>query len=91
MIWNISSSIALLLLCISLASGQQTKTATNLLPAEISFTRDVSAIPVDGQVFLLISKDKKNEPRFEIGESEIKSQQIFGVNVDGLGPDEPHG
>lgn len=58
--------------------------------AEISFTREASAAPVDGRVFLLFSTqltDNKKEPRFQIIEDETKSQQIFGVDVDGLTPE----
>jgi hypothetical protein len=55
--------------------------------AAISFTQNVSSKSVNGRVFLLISKDNKREPRFEIGEDETKSQQIFGVDVDNLLPD----
>ena len=66
---------------------RQSLTPTRRVRAAISFTRDVSSTPVDGRVFLLISKDNKREPRFEIDENETKSQQIFGVDVDNLAPE----
>ncbi len=52
---------------------------------EISFPKEASATPLDGRVFLLLSKDDKDEPRFQMtftGET----QQIFGVDVEGLAP-----
>ena len=58
--------------------------------AEISFSREASATPIDGRVFLLFStklSETKKEPRFQIIEDETKSQQIFGVDVDGLAPE----
>ena len=57
--------------------------------AEISFSREASATPVDGRVLLIISKDNKKEPRFGVGETETKSQQIFGVDVDALSAEKP--
>jgi hypothetical protein len=82
---GISIAIALFLLGAPVAN--QTKRPRRV-GAEISSSRDASAAPVDGRLFLLISKDNKNEPRFEVGESEIKSQQIFGIDVERLGPDQ---
>lgn len=55
--------------------------------AEISFTRGVIKAPVDGRVFLIISKDPTREPRYEITEDQMRSQQIFGVDVHGLTAD----
>jgi hypothetical protein len=57
---------------------------------EISFSREVSAQPLDGRMYLLVSKDGSDEPRFQIGrEAAFNSQQIFGVDVDGLRPSAP--
>ena len=57
---------------------------------EISFSRDVGTQPLDGRVYLLVSKDGKQEPRFQISRyGGIATQQIFGVDVDGLRPGSP--
>ena len=54
---------------------------------KISFTEKNSSIPIDGRVLLIISKDLKKEPRFSIRD-DYKGQQIFGIDVNGLKPDE---
>ena len=55
--------------------------ATKPLVFEISFTRELSNAPLDGRVLLIISKDDKQEPRFQVDEG-LGSQQAFGVDVD---------
>ena len=44
--------------------------------------------PVDGRLLLLVSKDESQEPRFQI-EDGPKSQQAFGIDVDGWTPGTP--
>ena len=41
--------------------------------------------PLDGRLLLLVSKDESQEPRFQI-EDGPKSQQAFGLDVDGWAP-----
>src|ERR1700683_3986558 len=53
---------------------------------EITFPPELSANPVDGRVYLLISTDGNQEPRFQVREEEAESQQIFGVDVNALAP-----
>ncbi len=45
---------------------------------------DGAAAPVDGRVLLLFSTDDAREPRFQISDTSLNSQQVFGVNVDGF-------
>jgi hypothetical protein len=52
----------------------------------ISFSSELSAAPLDGRVYVVISTTNVPEPRFQILEDEVKSQQIFGADVDGLAP-----
>lgn len=52
----------------------------------VSFSPELSATPVDGRVYVVISTNGGQEPRFQINEQEARSQQIFGVDVDGLAP-----
>jgi hypothetical protein len=57
------------------------------LRIQISFGRDLSAAPIDGRLLVMLSTDEKAEPRFQINDGP-KSQQIFGIDVDGLAPDQ---
>ncbi|HKS81823.1 MAG TPA: hypothetical protein VJR23_10000 [Candidatus Acidoferrales bacterium] len=54
----------------------------------ISFGSDLSATPLDGRVYAIISTNDSPEPRFQIREVEVESQQIFGADVNGLAPGE---
>jgi len=47
---------------------------------EISFPQELSSTPVDGHILLIISRNNKKEPRFEVGEG-VESQQAFGLDV----------
>ncbi|MFC1726878.1 hypothetical protein ACFL4T_14745 [candidate division KSB1 bacterium] len=61
------------------------KAADCKLKFSISFPGEHYKGALDGRVLLLISKDDSREPRFQIT-YRINSQQIYGVNVDGLKP-----
>jgi hypothetical protein len=52
---------------------------------EISFPPEMSATALDGRVYLLISKDSSQEPRFQITEGP-ETQLIFGMDVEGWAP-----
>jgi hypothetical protein len=52
----------------------------------ISFPTERSKTPLDGRLLLLISKNNDREPRFQINE-DLNTQQVFGIDVDGLKPD----
>ena len=51
----------------------------------ISFPETASKEPLDGRLLLLISADNSKEPRLQISE-DLSTQQVFGVDVDGLKP-----
>src|SRR5438067_1647798 len=53
----------------------------------VSFGRDLSAAPLDGRLLLMLSTTEKGEPRFQISDGP-KTQQVFGIDVDGLAPDQ---
>lgn len=55
---------------------------------EISFSKEVSAAPLDGHVMLLISTAAPPEPRFRLSFT-VKTAQAFGVDVDALAPGAP--
>jgi hypothetical protein len=52
----------------------------------ISFASNLSPTPLDGRVYVVISTREDPEPRTQIFEEEVKSQQVFGVDVDALAP-----
>jgi hypothetical protein len=54
----------------------------------VSFSKERSAQPLDGRVFVLLSTDPSQEPRMQIDLS-VKTQILFGVDVDGLAPGHP--
>lgn len=51
----------------------------------VSFDRQQSATPIDGRLLLMISTATDGEPRFQIDDG-VNSQQVFGIDVEGLGP-----
>ena len=53
----------------------------------ISFPQECSKETVDGRMLLIVSSDGTNEPRFQISRG-ADTQLIFGINVDGLQPDD---
>jgi hypothetical protein len=53
----------------------------------ISFPAASSSQALDGRLLLLISKDNSREPRFQINE-DLNTQQVFGIDVNGLRPDQ---
>ncbi|HSL22091.1 MAG TPA: hypothetical protein VK886_11185 [Vicinamibacterales bacterium] len=54
----------------------------------VTFDAEVSGAPLDGRVLVMISTEKEGEPRFQISAG-AGSQQIFGIDVDGLAPGQP--
>jgi hypothetical protein len=52
----------------------------------ISFGSNLSATPVDGRVYVVISTTADPEPRTQILEEEVQSQQVFGADVEALAP-----
>jgi hypothetical protein len=56
---------------------------------EISFSKEMSAAPLDGHMLLVIANNNNDEPRFQISFMAPSSQQIFGVDVDSLAPGSP--
>ncbi len=80
--------VAITLVCPAVAQKKRAA-QTQPLHFEISFSATANAEPLDGRVLLAISRDDKREPRFQILEEEADSQQLFGVDVDGLKPGTP--
>ena len=53
----------------------------------VSFGREVGEKPIDGRLLVLLSTSDKGEPGSR-STTDPKTQQIFGINVDGLAPDQ---
>jgi hypothetical protein len=53
----------------------------------VSFPQEQSRTPVDGRMLLMVSTEGGSEPRFQISD-DADTQQIFGIDVDGLQPGE---
>ena len=53
---------------------------------EVTYPASLGAGPFDGRVLLLISTDETAEPRFQISDTSLNSQQVFGIDVDGFRP-----
>lgn len=54
---------------------------------EISFSKAKSETPLDGRMLLLLSNDPSEEPRMQIND-QLRTQMVFGVDVDGLKPEQ---
>jgi len=67
------------------AQAEAAVSAPARLSFSISFPESVSQVPLDGRVLLLISNNDAKEPRFQINE-DLGTQQVFGIDVDGLKP-----
>jgi hypothetical protein len=52
----------------------------------ISFDSKLSSTPLDGRVYVVIATKNDPEPRTQILEVEVESQQVFGADVDALAP-----
>jgi hypothetical protein len=53
----------------------------------VSFGPELGKTALDGRVLVMLSTDTKDEPRFQINDGP-KTQQIFGIDVDGLQPEQ---
>lgn len=54
---------------------------------DITFASQVRSSPVDGRLIVIVSKNLEGDPRFQV-DLDVKTQQIFGMDVDGLRPGE---
>jgi hypothetical protein len=74
----------LLLLSISiLQSCKQELQSTNSV--NVSFSSELSVMPKDGRLLLMLSNNDEREPRFQINDG-LNGQLVFGVNVDAMAP-----
>lgn len=55
------------------------------LEFSISFPREMSDLPQDGRLLLLLATSANNEPRFQINDG-LAAQPFFGIDVEGMKP-----
>ncbi len=69
--------------CLSLTAAPAASPATPeaRIRVAVSYGAEKSAEPLDGRVLLLLSTDPSAEPRFQISDTSLKTQQVFGVDV----------
>jgi hypothetical protein len=55
----------------------------------VPFPASLDKGPLDGRLLLLLSTDPSSEPRFQVSDTSVeRSQQVFGIDVDGWRPGE---
>ncbi len=75
--------LAVLLGCCFLAARSYGKPEEGSLRFQVSFAAEMSKSPLDGRLFLMLSTDPSEEPRFQIKDGP-ETQLIFGVDVDAM-------
>ena len=76
------------LLCVYIAlfcTSLQAQPSVGPFTFSVSFPASQSKTPLDGRVLLMLAKDDKSEPRFQVGDA-VETAQVFGVDVNGLKP-----
>ncbi len=80
------SLLSLAVLCVTTLTGLSRPAETAKIRLVVTYGADKSATPLDGRLLLLLSRDAKEEPRLQISDDALKSQQVFGIDVDGWKP-----
>ena len=67
----------------SVLSCQKPSQNTSNNTIAVSFSKDLNVGDLDGRLLLMFAKNDKTEPRFQINDG-LKSQLIFGLNVEAM-------
>ena len=67
----------------SVLSCQKPTQNTSNNTVAVSFSKDLNVGNLDGRLLLMFAKNDKTEPRFQINDG-LKSQLIFGLNVEAM-------
>jgi Putative esterase len=78
--------LALIAAVVFVAAAPAPGPAVPKLRFSISVAADKAKEPLDGRVLVFLSKDPSDEPRFQISDTGLKTQQVFGVDVEGFRP-----
>ena len=54
----------------------------------MTYPGGLSHQPLDGRLLLFLSKDDRDEPRFQISDNSLQTQQVFGIDVEGWNPEQ---
>ncbi|HVN79428.1 MAG TPA: hypothetical protein VMW38_10555 [Terriglobia bacterium] len=84
--WPALLKSALLLATITILAKGETKEAR--LHFRVIYPPAISLQPLDGRLLLFLSKDDRDEPRFQISDISLETQQVFGIDVDGWRPEQ---
>jgi hypothetical protein len=71
----------------SVLSCQKPTQNTSNNTVAVSFSQDLNVGSLDGRLLLMFAKNDKTEPRFQINDG-LKSQLIFGLNVEAMSASE---
>ncbi len=72
------------------ADASQSQGARSGMSFRVHFPTARSAVPLDGRLILLLSRDLTREPRTHVAPNEpLASPYLFGVTVEGWVPDQP--
>jgi hypothetical protein len=54
----------------------------------VSYPASLGAGPFDGRLLLILSTDEKDEPRMQVSDTSLNTQQVFGIDVESWKPGE---
>jgi hypothetical protein len=80
-------TVSIVILVLVLTGLPRNGNQTCKLQFGISFPKKLSQKALDGRMLLMISTDSTGEPRYQISDGP-DTQLIFGIDVDGLKPDD---
>lgn len=75
--------LSFLIICLSGCQSSEKKLSD--ITIKVSFSDKISSKAQDGRLLLMLSTNDEKEPRFQIN-SGLKTQVIFGMNVEGMTP-----
>ncbi|WP_432411062.1 alpha/beta hydrolase-fold protein [Rasiella sp. SM2506] len=79
------NTILVFLCALAFFSCVEKHTETSAVTITVQLSEDLDVENVDGRLLLMLSNNEEAEPRFQI-EDGLKTQLIFGKNVEGLQP-----
>jgi hypothetical protein len=80
-------SRALLFFSVTFAISQSPSEKNANFVINVSFSETAGKEKLDGRLLLMLSDNDEKEPRFQINDG-LNTQLIFGMNVEGMGPNE---
>ncbi len=89
-LWSCALAIALAFLVhaeSARATSPDDSQKDRAVQVRVQFHSDLRKTPLDGRLLIMFSTDPKDEPRFQISDG-TKTQQIFGIDVNDLRPDQ---